>query len=433
MTQTRVFAEAVEAVAALPAPELLQELRLKGRESFSSLGLPSRRQEEWRFTRLKGIDGGDFEAPAAVAPRVDVAPLRLDNAHLLVFVDGIFAPDISEVGGLPDGVVVSNLVLGATSGSEAVARYLGSLAPLDEHPFAALNTALIADGAFIHLPAAVELERPIQLIFVSGSERRSTLGAPRILIVAEAGSRATVVEQHIGDGASLSCPVSEIVLAEKAALDHVIVQEEDRSAHYLAVRQIRVASESRYSAQAISLGGALARTDIGVVLEGENAEASLDGLYLADGSQQSDTHLTMRHASPHCESHQLYKGILGGTAKAVFNGRIIVDQDAQKTDANQSNRNLLLSDDAVVNSNPQLEIFADDVRCTHGSTVGQLDDEAVFYLRSRGIGRDEAIQLLTLAFAGEILDRVPVAELRERLEQVVAARLAAMTDDGESR
>ena len=310
-----------------------------------------------------------------------------------------------------------------------MAEHLGSLAPLDEHPFAALNSALITDGALIHVPAGVELEKTIQLIFVSGSDDQSTISAPRILIMAEENSRATVVEQHVGNGASLSCPVSEIVLGEKAVVDHVIVQEEDFSAHHLAVRQVKLAAGSRYSAQAISLGGELARTDIGVVLDGENAEASLDGLYLGDETQQANTHLTLRHAAAHCDSHHLYKGILGGKAKAVFNGCIIVDQDSQKTDAKQSNRNLLLSDDAVVNSNPQLEIFADDVRCTHGSTVGQLDEEAVFYLRSRGIGREEAVQLLTLAFAGEILDRIPITELRERLETVVAERLAAMTDD----
>ncbi len=391
MTQTSSnageFTSALDAVARLPVPELLQSLRTRGRTSFAALGLPSRRQEEWRFTGLKGIEGEVFEHPSAVTPRIDVTPWRLSDAHLLVFVDGIFAPDVSDVGGLPDGVVVSNLVLGATSGSQAVAQHLGSLAPLEDHPFAALNTALIADGAFIHVPAGMELERPIQIVFVSGSGEGATLCAPRILIVAGAGSRATVVEQHIGNsGGSLSCPVTEIVIGEGAVLDHVVVQEEDLSAHHLAVRQIKLAAESRYSAQSISLGGALARTDIGVVLEGERAEASLDGLYLGDGAQQVDTHLTVRHASPNCNSHQLYKGILAGRAKAVFNGRIIVDQDAQKTDAKQSNRNLLLSDDAVVNSNPQLEIFADDVRCTHGSTVGQLDEDAVFYLRSRGIG-----------------------------------------------
>jgi len=432
MTQTSTdagaFASALDAVAGLPAPELLQDLRTRGRESFATLGLPTRRQEEWRFTGLKGIEGEIFESPTAVAPRIDVTPWRVSNARLLVFVDGIFAPDVSEIGDLPDGVVVSNLVLGATSGSEAVAQHLGSLAPLEEHPFAALNSALIADGAFIHIPPGMELDRPIQLIFVSGSQARATLSAPRILIVAEAASRATVIEQHIGDGASLSCPVTEIVIGERSALHHVIVQEENLSAHHLAVRQMQLAEDSRYSAQSISLGGALARTDIGVVLDGERAEASLDGLYLGDGNQQANTHLTVRHASPNCNSHQLYKGILAGRAKAVFNGRIIVDQDAQKTDAKQSNRNLLLSDDAVVNSNPQLEIFADDVRCTHGSTVGQLDEEAVFYLRSRAIGHEEAIQLLTLAFAGEILERVPVVEVRERLEREVAARLAAIAD-----
>ena len=427
-TNAGPFAGALSAVAGMPAPELLKDLRTRGRESFAALGLPSRRQEDWRFTGLKGIEGEVFESPTAVAPRIDVTPWRVFNARLLVFVDGIFAPDISEIGDLPDGVVVSNLVLGATSGSEAVARHLGSLAPLEEHPFAALNSALIADGAFIHVPAGMELDRPIQIIFVSGSDGRATLSAPRILIVAEAGSRATVVEQHVGDGASLSCPVSEIVIGTNASLNHIVVQEENLSAHHLAVRQIKLAADSRYSAQAISLGGSLARTDIGVVLAGERAEVSLDGLYLGDGSQQADTHLTVRHASPNCNSHQLYKGILAGRAKSVFNGRIVVDQDAQKTDAKQSNRNLLLSDDAVVNSNPQLEIFADDVRCTHGSTVGQLDEEAVFYLRSRGIGRDEAIQLLTLAFAGEILERVPVVELRERLKNVVAARLSAIAD-----
>jgi len=428
-----VFETILESAARLPAPELLQDLRQRGRERFATFGLPSRRQEEWRFTRLKGIEEEIFQPPDVVASRVDISPWRVSDAHLLVFVDGIFSPEVSDVSDLPDGVVVSNLVLATASESKAVSEHLGSLAGLELHPFAALNTALVADGAFIHLPAGVEMERPIQLVFVSGSEGRPTLSAPRILIVAEAASRATVVEQYLGDGgASLSCPVSEIVLAEDAVLDHVVVQEEEISAHHLAVRQIRLAAASRYSAQTLSLGGALTRSDIGVVLDGEGVEASLDGLYLADGVQQADTHLTVRHARPDCSSHQLYKGILAGSARAVFNGRIIVDQDAQKTDANQSNRNLLLSDSATVHSNPQLEIFADDVRCTHGSTVGRLDEEAVFYLRSRGIARDEAIRMLTLAFAGEVLERVPVEALRERLELVVASRLAAMTDNPEN-
>jgi Fe-S cluster assembly protein SufD len=432
-TETGVFETILESAASLPAPKLLQNLRQRGRESFAALGLPGRRQEEWRFTRLKGIEDEIFAPPDVVAASIDISPWRVSDAYLLVFVDGIFSPDVSDVSDLPDGVVVSNLVLATASESGTVSNHLGSLAGLERHPFAALNTALVADGAFIHLPAGVELERPIHVVFVSGSEGRPTLSAPRILIVAEAASRAMVVEQHIGDGgASLSCPVSEIVLAEDAVLDHVVVQEEDPTAHHFAARQIHLAAASRYSGQTVSLGGALARTDIDVVLDGEGATASLDGLYLVDEAQQADTHLTVRHAQSNCESHQLYKGILAGSSRAVFNGRIIVDQDAQKTDANQANRNLLLSDSATVHSNPQLEIFADDVRCTHGSTVGRLDEEAIFYLRSRGIARDGAIRLLTLAFAGEVLERIPVDELRERLEVVIALRLAAMADNGES-
>jgi len=430
-TAAGAFASALDAVASMPAPELFQDLRTRGRASFAALGLPNRRQEAWRFTRLGTIGDELLEPPAAVAPRLDISPWRVDDAHLLVFVDGIFSADHSEVGSLPGGAVVSSLVLAAASGSAVAARHLGSLAPLDEHPFAALNTAVLADGAFIHLPSGTELEQPIQILFVAGAGGRPSLSAPRILIVADNSSRATVIEQHVGDGdASLSCPVSEIVLGEGAVLEHVAVQEEDDSAYHLAARQIRLAAAARYSAQAISLGGALARTDIGIALDGEGAEVSLDGLYLVDGDRQADTHLTVRHARPGCESHQLYRGVLAGSARAVFNGLIIVDQDAQKTDANQSNRNLLLSDEATVYSNPQLEILADDVRCTHGSTVGRLDEEAIFYLRARGIGRDDAMRLLTVAFAGEVIGRIPVGELRDRLEMVVGSRLGTMIDRG---
>jgi len=416
---------AFNAVAASPSPAALAALRAAGRKSFEDLGLPSRRQEEWRFTRLTNLQEAVFELPSRVAPRVDIATWKVAGSHLLVFVDGVFDTDLSDVSGLPDGVVVSNLVVAAAAGSKLVQDHLGSLAPLEDHPFAALNTALLADGALIYLPEDTVVTEPIQLLFVNGAEGRSTLSTPRILIVADSGSRATVVENHVGaGGASLSCPLSEIVLGENAVLEHVAVQEEGAEASHLAVRQIQLAAGSRYSGQSISLGGILARTDINVLLNGEKTEASLDGFYLTDGKQQADTHITVRHAQPNCNSFQLYKGILGGSSRAVFNGRIIVDQDAQKTDAKQSNRNLVLSDNAIVNSNPQLEIFADDVRCTHGSTIGRLDEEAIFYLRTRGIGRNEARNLMTLAFAGEVLDRIPVSDLRERLESEVVNRLS---------
>ncbi len=423
----------LDTAAAAPAPLLLQELRGQGRTRFETLGLPNRRQEDWRFTRLKAIEETEFSAPPLVPSRIDVTPWRRTEAHVLVFIDGMFSPDFSAVDDLPDGVAVSNLMLATASGSEIVKKHLGSLTSLDDQPFAALNTAVLADGAVIHVPAGVEVEHPIQLLFFAGSSDRPTVCAPRILIVAGEGSSFLVEEHHVGsEGTALSCPVSEIIVEAHADVRHVIVQDESPTTQHLALRSVVLGTGSSYTAQAISLGGALARTDIHVDLIGEDAEASLDGLYLTDGKQQADSHLTLRHKAPNCRSHQLYKGILAGSSRAVFTGRIVVEQDAQKTDSTQSNRNLILSDNAVANSNPQLEIFADDVRCTHGSTVGRLDDEAVFYLRSRGIGRDDARRLLTLAFAGEVLDRIPLEVLREELRHKVSDRLSLMDRPGDA-
>jgi Fe-S cluster assembly protein SufD len=421
----------LETAAAAPAPALLQDLRGVGRTQFEANGLPDRRQEDWRFTGLKAINETEFAAPPLVPSRIDVAPLRRANAHVLVFIDGMFSPDFSVVDDLPDGVEVTNLMLATASDSEIVKQHLGGLVSLDEHPFAALNTAVLADGALIHVPAGVRVEHPIQLLFIAGPSDRATVCAPRILMVVGKGGEVVVEEHHIGSGGTaLSCPVSEIVLEEGAVVRHMIVQDESRTSQHLASRHVVMDRASSYGAQAFSFGSALARTDINVKLVGEGAEASLDGLYLTDGTQQADSHLTLQHAAPRCRSHQLYKGVLAGSSRTVFTGRIVVDQDAQKTDATQSNRNLLLSDTAIANSNPQLEIFADDVRCTHGSTVGRLDEDAVFYLQSRGIGRDEAHRILTLAFAGEILDRVPFEGLREELRQRVSDRLVVMEGTG---
>ncbi|MEJ2188188.1 MAG: Fe-S cluster assembly protein SufD [Acidobacteriota bacterium] len=433
MRAPAAFSAVLEAAAAAPAPEPLRALRHAGRANLEELGLPSRRQEEWRFTRLDSIGKAVFEPPPAVPSRVDISTWKIPASHLLVFVDGILDTELSDVQELPDGVVVSNLVLAASAGSRLVNKHLGSLAPLGEHFSAALNTAVFSDGALVHLPAGVELEQPIQLLFVSGADSRTTLAAPRVLVVAGPSSRATVVESHVGGGGgALSCPVSEIVLDDEARVEHIVVVDEASTASHLAVRQVQLAERSNYVARTLSLGGALVRTDMGVTLDGEGAEAELDGLYVTDGDQQADSHITVRHAQPGCRSSQLYKGILAGSSRAVFTGRIIVDLDAQKTDARQSNRNLLLSDQATVNSNPQLEIFADDVRCTHGSTVGRLDEEAVFYLRSRGIGREEARRLLTLAFTNEVVGRIPIESLRSRLESEISRRLQGAEQAGDS-
>jgi Fe-S cluster assembly protein SufD len=425
------FARALDAAAAAPAPATLQRLRSAGRARFAAAGLPDRRQEAWRFTRLKAIEGLAFEQPPAATPRIDVDRWRRPGAPLLAFVDGRYSPELSSPGELPDGVVLTNLPLAAATGSAVVEAHLGRLAALDRHPFAALGTALIADGAVLWVPERTVVEAPVQLLFLSAAGPAPTVCAPRVLVVADAGSRLSFEEHHIGSGpAALACPVSEVVLGPDAAVEHVVVQEVSRAASILALRQVELAAGSRYSSQSVSLGGALARTDIEVVLAGEHAEAALDGLALTDGEQQAESHLLVRHARPHGSSNQLYKSVLGGASRSVFNGRIVVDPGAQKTDARQSNRNLVLSDAAVANSNPQLEIFADDVRCTHGSTVGRLDEEAVFYLRSRGLDRAEAQGMLVQAFAGEILDRIREPELRDRLAAQVADKLAALTTTG---
>ena len=418
---TAAFAGVLDAVVA--APEFLQSLRAEGRERFAALGLPGRHQEAWRFTRFAALEEASFVPPTRPASLVEIARWVVPEAHLLVFVDGVFAPALSTAEAPPVGVVVTTLAAAARSDATVLETHFGRLAPVGDHPFAALNAAVVDDGALVQIADNAEVTTPIQLLFVSGADDKPTLSAPRALIVAGASSKATVVTNYVGaGGASLSCPVTEIFLERDAVLEHVSVQEESVAASHLAVLEIRLAGGSRFAAHAVSLGSNLARTDIGAVLEGEGAEAALNGLYLTDGSQQADTHITMRHAQPNCTSHQLYKGILAGSSRAVFNGRIVVDEDAQKTDARQSNRNLLVSEDAVVNSNPQLEIFADDVRCTHGSTIGRLDEEAIFYLRSRGIDREAAEHLLTLAFAGEVIERIPVESVRRRLEGEILVR-----------
>ncbi|MCU0234424.1 MAG: Fe-S cluster assembly protein SufD [Thermoanaerobaculales bacterium] len=425
------FARALEAAAAAPAPAALQRLRSAGRARFAAAGLPDRRQEAWRFTRLRALEGLDFEPPPAAIPRIDVDRWRRPGSPLLVFVDGRFSPELSSPGELADGVVLTNLPLAAATGSAVVEAHLGRLAALDRHPFAALGTALLADGAVLWVPERTAVAAPVQLLFLSTASPAPTVCAPRLLVVADAGSRLSFEEHHVGSGpAVLACPVSEIVLGPDAAVEHVVVQEVSEAASLVALRHVELAAGSRYSSQAISLGGALARTDIEVVLAGERAEAALDGLSLTDGEQQAESHVLVRHARPHGSSTQLYKSVLGGASRSVFNGRIVVDPGAQKTDARQSNRNLVLSDAAVANSNPQLEIFADDVRCTHGSTVGRLDDEALFYLRSRGLDRTEAQAMLVRAFAGEILDRIREPEPRERVAALVAGKLAALTTAG---
>jgi Fe-S cluster assembly protein SufD len=410
-------------------PTSVHALRRLAVERFAALGFPTNRQEEWRQTNVSPIAKGTFVRPEsdpnAVDPRV-AEPFLFDAAARLVFVDGRFSARLSSVSQLPEGTIVASLAEALERVPEKVEPWLGQLARFENHPFVALNTAFLRDGAFVWVPRGVTpaVMGPVHVLFLSsGEEGRATVSFPRNLFVAGESSQLSIVETYAGTGPYFNCPVTELVAGPNAVVDHYKVQQESREAFHMATFQVLGDRHSVPSSHSISLGGGLVRNDVNAVLDGEGIDCILNGLYLLEGNQFVDNHMRVEHAKPHCASHELYKGVLDGKARSIFSGLIHVHKGAQKTDAKQSNRNLLLSPDAVANSNPQLEIYADDVKCTHGSTVGQLDEDAVFYLRSRGIGADAARSLLTYAFASDIVERIKVEPVRKDLEEFLFARL----------
>jgi Fe-S cluster assembly protein SufD len=418
------------------APDGLARLREGAWDRFLSVGFPTTRQEEWRFTSVAPIAEREFRL--AAGPRPDPAvvdPLRLpgEQAAELVFVNGSHVPALSRLGDLPRASRVESLAASLADRGPEVEPHLARVAQFERHPFVALNTAFLHDGAYIHLPAGTILERPIHLLFVSTGEAEgiSTMTHPRVLVVLGAGSQALIVETYAGpDGAQyFTNAVTEIVLGENAVLDHCKLQHESRDAYHVGSIHLRALRSAACSSHSISTGGALVRNDVVAALNGEGVECTLNGLYVADEQRLVDNHTTIDHAQPHCGSREIYKGILADRARGVFNGKIIVRQDAQKTDAKQTNRALLLSEDAQINTKPQLEIFANDVKCTHGAAVGQLDDEALFYLRSRGLSGADARRLLVHAFAANVLNRLPLQSIRPgveaRLQQQIAHALSA--------
>ncbi|MGH9382574.1 MAG: Fe-S cluster assembly protein SufD [Thermoanaerobaculia bacterium] len=429
-TQEGRYVEAFEALARhLPRePERLGALRRQAIDRFVELGFPRTTMEEWRKTPLAPIARAPFELASVDGAGLEgraIEELVLAGCHTAVFVNGRFSPGLSDLEDLPAGVVVDSIAAALESGDETVEQHLGRYAKFEEHAFVALNTALWSDGALVRLPRGVVVEKPIHLLFLGRPGESPTASFPRNLIVAEEQSQARVVEQYasLGDGVQLTCPVTEVLCGPAAVVDHYKLGRESIEAFHLGTLQLLQDRDSAFSSHSISWGGALVRNDVNAVLAGEGSDANLNGLYLVEGTQLVDNHMRVEHVSANCSSHELYKGILEGQSRAVFSGRIYVHKGAQKTDAKQTNRNLLLSDQALVNSNPQLEIFADDVKCTHGSTVGRLDELAIFYLRSRGIGEEAARSLLTYAFASDIVGRVRVEPLRRELEEFLFRRL----------
>jgi Fe-S cluster assembly protein SufD len=456
------FMELEQRLAA-SAPSWLHEIRRAAMAGFAEKGFPTTRQEEWRNTNVAPIAavpfqhaatprtpsqrGGEGVSAPALVERLGQHALADLGCPKLVFINGRFSKQLSRLEALPKGVRAGSLAEALSSDGKTLEHHLTRYAAdYREHAFVALNTAFLEDGAFIEIPKGVVLEKPIYLLYVSDVSGIPTVSYPRNLIVAGRESQATIIEAYVSDctgtpacahvslenatgnateGVYFTNAVSEVAVGEGAVIEyHRIQQESERAFHFgrLELHQERSSSVATHS---IATGGALVREEVKAVLGGEGAEATLAGLYVITGRQHIDNQTTLDHAQPHCTSREVYKGVLDGESSAVFNGKIIVRKDAQKTDSKQSNKNLLLSEKAIIDTKPALEIYADDVKCTHGATIGQIDAEAIFYLRSRGIGRQEARDLLTYAFVNDVLGRIKYEPLRERLREGLSARLAS--------
>ncbi|HEY1497120.1 MAG TPA: Fe-S cluster assembly protein SufD [Candidatus Solibacter sp.] len=393
----------------LPAPAWLQPLREAGFRRFAELGFPNTHNEEWRFTNVAPIARTTF-APG----RKGVVEAKLAKGPIqLVFANGHL---VSRPESLPKGLEVGPFA----DDPAAVAQHLGKYVSFDDNAFVALNTAMTQDGALIRVARGAVIAEPIEIFYLTNCGKEPIATHPRALILVGANAQCTIVERYTGvsEAAYFTNAVTEIVVAESAVVDHYKIQQEALSAYHVATLQTSIGRSAVFSSTSISLGGALVRNDANASLS-EGSEGTLNGLYIVTGTQHIDNHTAIDHRQPHAASHELYKGILDGKSHAVFNGKIFVRKDAQKTDSKQTNKNLVLSDDAVVDTKPELQILADDVRCTHGATIGQLDAESLFYLQSRGIGKEDARNLLVFAFAQDVVDRIKVQSLRDSLEKIL--------------
>ena len=410
----------------------LAERRRKAWAAFEQQGFPTQRREDWKYTRVQAVESTPFIAPDAPPIRRDeltAASIPDLDAYRMVFVNGQFDPDLSDV--LPGNAVVINLASGLDCGLADACRvleqHLGAVAPIDANGFVALNTAFLADGAYIHIPQGERIDKPIFLHYLSKPGEAPFMAHIRNLIHVGQGGEATVIElfNAVGDAktAYLNKVVTEAVVAANAGLDHYLIQDEGQRANHIHWIEAKQAAHSRFASHAVAFGGLLHRADIHAHLEGEGADTRMNGLYRLEGRQHADFHTRIAHQVPHCTSDEFYKGVLDGRSRGVFNGQVYVAPHAQKTDSIQKNDNLLLSPHAEADTKPELEIYADDVKCAHGATVGQLRDESVFYFRSRGIDADAARALLVFAFANEVLQRMPLKAVREYLEN----RLINMT------
>jgi Fe-S cluster assembly protein SufD len=424
----RGFSELARAARSSDEPAWLQALRHAAAERFATTGLPSSRDEEWRFTSLQSLAAHQFVALGAPA-LVDFVVEAQPGWPLLVIVDGRVDFSRSRVA-VPSGVSFGSIAAEIAVGNPLVEKHLATTVPIEASPFAAANAALFADGAFVHVAAGVHAGAPLQVVYLTTSAASDTIAAPRSLLVVESGASATVVESFVSVGSRdlqyLTNGVTEVVLAESARLEHIRLQREGLSAWHVGFTAVAQQHASHYRSFTLALGGRLSRHNLHARLAAPNIETLLYGLYIGRGEQLLDNHTAIFHEQPHCNSWEVYKGVLGEKSHGVFNGKVFVEPAAQKTDAKQTNRNLLLSDTARVDTKPQLEIFADDVKCTHGATVGKLNEQQRFYLRTRGIAGREAEIMLITAFVSEVLVEVTQPELRAVLDALVRTEMEAL-------
>ncbi|MBI2430381.1 MAG: Fe-S cluster assembly protein SufD [Ignavibacteriales bacterium] len=412
------------------APAWVHDVRKNALSVFNELGFPTTKQEDWKYTNVTPIAKGSFKyssAPVQIGPDVVKSFLvEGTDQFVMTFVNGHLAPEHSQLSGIPNGIVVSNLI-GAYSGHGNIIReYLSKYVKHQKNPFTALNTAFINDGAFVHVPANVAVEKPIHLLFISTKKESDQIASHiRNLIVVEEGAKVNFVVSYrsVGDHTNLTNVVTEIVAKKNSLVEVVKVQKENESAFHVENLHAHQHETSDVRIFSLAIGGAIARNDMSVIIDGEAAECNLNGLYIVTGEQLIDHHTFMHHIHPNCPSHELFKGILTDHGRAVFNGKVYVEPEAQKTDSKQTNRNLLLSDTAIVDTKPELEIFADDVKCTHGAAVGGMNESHSFYLKTRGITEESAKGILTVGFAAEATAKIVHPALRHHVDLMVVDHL----------
>lgn len=406
----------------------IHKIRKEAINKFSELSFPTVRDEDWKYTNIAPLLKFNFK-PAVETGKIQKAKLdgflfKGMKGSRLVFVNGYFSGELSDINNLPEGVELCSIENGLEKGLKVLQDHLAHYADYREHIFTALSTAFAKDGAFLYLPDGKVLEEPVHILFITDSAGKNILTQPRNLIVAGKNSQATVLEHYVsvGEEVYFTNAVTEVYTDENSFIDYVKLQKESTEAFHISRIEVRQERDSRFISHSISTGGRLSRDDIYTKFNSHGCECSLNGLFLVSGNQLYDAHTVIDHFKPHCSSHEHYKGILDDKSRGVFNGKVIVRPDAQKTNAFQENNNIILSEEALVNTKPQLEIFADDVKCSHGATIGQLNEDEMFYLKSRGIGEEKSRVILLHAFASDIVKSIKIKEVKEYLEEVLENR-----------